>query len=221
LELKSLQKSANVIGFELIFSNPLSPASIITKHLQSWGTNTLTDKIFDTPFTYMVDGFFQINIPVYCQALEDMKKWIIKGKPSVDMYSGVGTIGLTIGGDDVTLVEINENAVNETKRNIQTLSDKITAKVVLASSENALEYINGDGTIIVDPPRAGLHKDVILKLLDKLPERIIYLSCNPVTQARDIALLSEKYGVRYHMGYNFFPRTPHIEHLVILDLKTI
>lgn len=218
-ELISLKKSANITGFEMIFSNPLSPASIITKHLQSWGINNLTDKIFDTPFTYMVDGFFQINIPVYCRALDDMKKWIIKGKPSVDMYSGVGTIGLTIGGDDVTLVEINENAVIETRRNIQSLADKITAKVILASSEDALEYIDVGSTIIVDPPRAGLHKDIVEKLLDELPERIVYLSCNPVTQARDIALLSEKYGVRYHMGYNFFPRTPHIEHLVILDIK--
>lgn len=218
-ELISLKKSANITGFEMIFSNPLSPASVITKHLQTWGTNNLTDSILDIPFIYAVDGFFQINIPVYCRALEDMKKWIVKGKPTVDLYSGVGTIGLTIGGDDVTLVEINENAVNEIKRNIQTFSNKITAKVILASSENALEYINSNSTIIVDPPRAGLHKDVALRLLDELPERIVYLSCNPVTQARDIALLSEKYGICYHRGYNFFPRTPHIEHLVILDIK--
>ncbi|MCX6728716.1 MAG: RsmD family RNA methyltransferase [Candidatus Saccharibacteria bacterium] len=218
-DLESLKESANITGFELIFSNPLSPASVITKRLQSWGADSLTDQILDIPFTYTVDGFFQINIPVYCQALQDMKRWVVKGKPTLDLYSGVGTIGLTIGGDDVTLVEINENAVNETRRNVQTLSNKITAKVILASSENALEYIKSNSTIIVDPPRAGLHKDVVLKLLDELPERIIYLSCNPVTQARDVALLSEKYGVRYHRGYNFFPRTPHIEHLVILDIR--
>ncbi len=218
-DLELLKKSANVTGFEMIFSNPLSPASIITKRLQSWGTNYLTDKILDIPFTYTVDGFFQINIPVYCQALQNMKKWIEKGKPTVDLYGGVGTIGLTIGGNDVTLVEINENAVNEAKRNIQTLSDRINAKVILASSENALEYITSDSTIIVDPPRAGLHKDVVFKLLDESPKRIVYLSCNPVTQARDVALLSEKYGICYHMGYNFFPRTPHIEHLVVLDIK--
>ena len=218
-ELESLKISANVIGFELIYSNPQSPASVITERLQSWGETSLTDTIFDIPFNYTIDGFFQINIPVYIQALIDMKKWVANGKPMVDLYSGVGTIGLTIGGDRVTLVEINENAVNETKRNIESLSNNKSAKVILSSSESALEYISADSTIIVDPPRVGLHIDVVEKLLVELPARIIYLSCNPVTQARDVALLSEKYGILYHRGYNFFPKTPHIEHLVILDLK--
>ena len=146
-----------------------------------------------------------------------MKEWIPEGKPTVDMYSGVGTIGLTIGGKDTTLVEINEYAVGEMKRNIKALG--LPAKAVLAASEDALEHITGDKTIIVDPPRAGLHMDVIWRLLDEAPARIVYLSCNPVTQARDVGLLAKKYGIRAHKGYNFFPRTPHIEHLVILDLK--
>ncbi|HEU4715477.1 MAG TPA: hypothetical protein VFS14_01470, partial [Candidatus Saccharimonadales bacterium] len=85
--------------------------------------------------------------------------------------------------------------------------------------EQVLENITAEACVIVDPPRAGLHEDVVNKLLEVTPERIIYLSCNPVTQARDVALLSEKYGIRAHRGYNFFPRTPHIEHLVVLDLK--
>lgn len=206
-------------GFELIFSNPKSPASVITKRLQAWGETTLTDTILDVPFTYAVEGFFQINLPVYEQALRDMKEWVIAGKPAVDLYSGVGTIGLTIGGADVTMVEINEHAVREMERNITALEREKTAKAILAPSETALEHINSSATIIVDPPRAGLHEDVIRKLLETKPERIIYLSCNPVTQARDVALLAETYGVRAHRGYNFFPRTPHIEHLIVLDLK--
>jgi 23S rRNA (uracil1939-C5)-methyltransferase len=56
-------------------------------------------------------------------------------------------------------------------------------------------------------------------LIEAAPARIIYLSCNPVTQSRDVALLAEKYEIKSHRGYNFFPRTPHIENLVILDLK--
>jgi 23S rRNA (uracil1939-C5)-methyltransferase len=218
-ELRSLNKAADVIGFELIYSNPQSPASVITEKLQAWGTNNLTDTIFDIPFTYTIDGFFQINVPVYCQALKDMKRWITKSKPVVDFYSGVGTIGLTIGGDDVALVEVNENAVREMKSNVIKLNRDKDVRVVLAPSEKALKYIDSKSTIIVDPPRAGLHKDVVEKMLAESPERIIYLSCNPVTQARDIMLLSEKYGIRYHMGYNFFPRTPHIEHLVVIDIK--
>jgi 23S rRNA (uracil1939-C5)-methyltransferase len=212
--------SLGVIGFELIFSNPKSPASVITKRLQAWGKTTLTDTILDVPFTYAVEGFFQINIPVYEQALRDMKEWVDAKKPTVDLYSGVGSIGLTIGGDNVTMVEINEHAVREMERNITAMDRAKTAKAILAPSETALEHITGDSTIILDPPRAGLHEDVINKLLESAPERIIYLSCNPVTQARDVARLAEKYGIRHHQGYNFFPRTPHIEHLVVLDKKS-
>jgi 23S rRNA (uracil1939-C5)-methyltransferase len=217
-ELEALKSKANIIGFELIFSNPQSPASVITERLQTWGESTLTDTILGIDFTYAVEGFFQINIPVYEQALKDMKVWV-EDKPVVDLYSGVGTIGLTIGGENVTMVEINEHAVREMKRNITALEREKAVNAILAPSEKALEYITADKTIIVDPPRAGLHEDVINKLLGTMPERIIYLSCNPVTQARDVARLAEKYGIRSHQGYNFFPRTPHIEHLIILDLK--
>ncbi|MFZ2836254.1 23S rRNA (uracil-C(5))-methyltransferase RlmCD [compost metagenome] len=208
-----------VAGFELIFSNPKSPASVITKRLQAWGETSLADTILDVPFTYAVEGFFQINLPIYEQALRDMKEWVPADKPAVDFYSGVGTIGLTIGGDNITMVEINEHAVREMERNITALQREQAAKAILAPSESALEHITGDATIIVDPPRAGLHEDVIAKLLEAAPERIVYLSCNPTTQARDVARLAETYGVRSHRGYNFFPRTPHIEHLVVLDKK--
>lgn len=201
---------------EVIFSNPKSPASVITKKLAGTGT-PLSDTILDVPFTYATEGFFQINLPVYQQALTDMKQWVVDGRQVVDLYSGVGSIGLTIGGPGVTLVELNEHAVREMERNIEEL--KIDATAVLAASEQALDYITGDKTIIVDPPRAGLHEAVIDRLLEEKPERIIYLSCNPVTQARDVARLAEVYGVKEHRGYNFFPHTPHIENLVVLDLK--
>jgi 23S rRNA (uracil1939-C5)-methyltransferase len=204
-------------GGEIIYSNPKSPASIITERLVSVGNVTLSDSVLGVPFRYATEGFFQINLPVYEQALRDMKGWIPPDKPTVDLYSGVGSIGLTIGGPGTILVELNEHAVREMKRNIADL--KADATPVLAASEQALEYISHDKTIIVDPPRAGLHSDVIKKLLETHPQRIIYLSCNPVTQARDTALLAEKYGIRSHRGYNFFPRTPHIEHLVVLDAK--
>ncbi len=204
---------------EVIYSHPNSPASIITKRLAASSDQTLSDTILDVPFRYATEGFFQINLPVYEQALGDMKTWIIEGTPVVDLYSGVGTIGLTIGGDKVTLVELNQHAVREMKRNIDELGRQASTKAVLAASEDAVEYITSDATIIIDPPRAGLHEAVIDRLLEVRPERLIYLSCNPVTQARDVARLAEVYGIRHHQGYNFFPRTPHIEHLVVLDKR--
>ena len=211
-------EALGVKGFEMIYSNPNSPASVITKRLQEWGKVSLTDTINEVPFSYATESFFQINLPVYQQALRDMKKFVDPTKPTVDLYSGVGTIGLTIGAGDVTLVEINEGAVREMKENIDRLKIK-NAQAVHAPSEKALDFISGDATIIVDPPRAGLDKSVTERLLETAPTRIIYLSCNPVTQARDVELLLAKYTVTSHQGYNFFPRTPHIENLVILDLK--
>ena len=140
-----------------------------------------------------------------------------KSSKVLDLYAGVGSIGLTIGGNAPTLVEISEHAVREMRRNIEQQGSQ--AKAVLAPSEKALENITGQEIVIVDPPRAGLHTDVIETLLEKLPPRIVYLSCNPVTQARDVELLckDQKYGIKTHRGYNFFPRTPHIENLVVLD----
>ena len=240
-------------GGEIIYSDPRSPASRITERLALFGNTTLTDTILGVPFHYACEGFFQVNIPVYEQALRDMKEWagrdcntqhsgrqlghhqkiirdprevaqIFSGvplatdQPILDFYAGVGTIGLTIGGGNVTLVEINADAVREMQRNITEL-DRTDARAVLAPSEQALDYITGKEIVIVDPPRAGLHSDVIATLLQQLPPRILYLSCNPVTQARDVALLQQNYHIVHHLGYNFFPRTPHIEHLIILDKK--
>ena len=207
-------------GGEIIYSDPKSPASRITERLNKFGDTTLSDTILGVAFNYACEGFFQVNIPVYEKALSDMKAWINCNEklPMLDLYSGVGTIGLTIGGDDVTLVEINEHAVAEMQRNIAKLN-RPNAKAILAPSEKSLEYITGEQIVIVDPPRAGLHADVTNRLLETEPPRIIYLSCNPVTQARDVSLLQEKYEIVHHQGYNFFPRTPHIEHLVVLDKK--
>ena len=240
-------------GGEIIYSDPRSPASRITQRLARFGNTTLTDTIIGVPFRYTCEGFFQVNIPVYEQALRDMKEWVSRDcntqhsgrqlghhqkiirdprevaqifsgvplaadQPILDFYAGVGTIGLTIGSGNVTLVEINTDAVREMQRNIAELG-RTDARAVLAPSEQALDYITGKEIVIVDPPRAGLHPDVIATLLQKLPSRILYLSCNPVTQARDVTLLQQSYQIAWHRGYNFFPRTPHIEHLIILDKK--
>ncbi len=91
-------------------------------------------------------------------------------------------------------------------------------KAVLAKSEEVLGYIAPDQTVILDPPRAGCDRKLIEKLNEIKPKTIIYLSCNPATQARDIKLLLENYHIRTVKTFNFFPRTPHIENLVVLSL---
>ena len=205
--------------FEIIFSNPKSPASVITKKLQALNEDKLSDQILGINFNYATESFFQINLPVYEQALRDMEQFINSQKPTLDLYAGVGSIGLTIGKQDLTLVEINKSAVSEMKRNINELRRDNNAKAILAPSEKVLDFIKKDTNLIVDPPRAGMNREVCEKILEIEPEKVIYLSCNPTTQARDVAILSKKYEIIYARGYNFFPRTPHIENLIILELK--
>lgn len=203
---------------EVIYSDPRSPASTITRRLAKIGDRILRDSILGRSFHYATEGFFQINLPVYEQALVDMKKWIDEKDPVLDLYSGVGTIGLTIGGEKPTMVELNEHAVREMKRNIAEQGSNASA--ILAASEQALDFITNEATIVVDPPRAGLHDSVTERINGVKPAKVIYLSCNPVTQARDISKLEHNYNIAYNRGYNFFPRTPHIENLVILTRKT-
>ena len=75
--------------------------------------------------------------------------------------------------------------------------------------------------IIVDPPRAGMHEDVVKVILNASPEKVVYVSCNPATQARDINILNEKYSVEKIQPVDMFPHTHHIENVVQLKLKTV
>ena len=73
--------------------------------------------------------------------------------------------------------------------------------------------------IITDPPRAGMHPDVIAKILEVAAPKIVYVSCNPATQARDIAMMEEKYKVTSVQPVDMFPHTHHVENIALLELK--
>lgn len=201
-------------GLKVFHSNPRSPASVATKLLRTIGDIKLSDMLLGTKIEYDVVGFFQVNLPVFELALKQIDYLTVGVNNKIDMYSGVGTIGIPIGGT-ATLVE--QDSANVEMARINVGSQQID--VVQASSEKALEYIVAGSCLIVDPPRSGLHKEVVAKILEQKPKLICYLSCNPSTQARDCAVLLETYKIRTFVGYNFFPRTPHIETLVVLELK--
>ncbi len=178
--------------------------------------DNLEDSILGHTYSYSPNGFFQINLPVYEMALLEMKKYITTDSV-LDLYSGVGTIGLSIARDkDLTLVECNGFAYEEMKKNAQVDEDEKIPQTVLSNSEDALEYIQAEQTVILDPPRAGCDKKLIEKLIEIHPKKIIYLSCNPATQARDVKMLLDAYKIEAVKTFNFFPRTPHIENLVVL-----
>ena len=200
----------------------------------------LTDKILSYTYSYSPNGFFQINLPVYEIALQEIKKHINTDKV-LDLYAGVGTIGLSTARDKLlTLVEVDKATFKELKNNCNKVfssgirsydederarpvttgaSDAPRRKypiAILSKSEEVLNYIEPDQTIILDPPRAGCDQKLINKLLEVKPKTIIYLSCNPATQARDLEALLNHYQIKTIKTYNFFPHTPHIENLVVL-----
>jgi tRNA/tmRNA/rRNA uracil-C5-methylase (TrmA/RlmC/RlmD family) len=197
--------------------------------------NNLKDQILGKTYSYSPNGFFQINLPVYELALKEIKNHI-HTKSVLDLYSGVGTIGLSVARDlKLTLVESNPDAYKELVKNCRlampiigkhyeikkteayTALESKRLHAYLMKSEDALDLIKENHTVIVDPPRAGCDQKLTEKLNGTNLKTIIYLSCNPITQARDIKALLSSYKIAEVQTYNFFPKTPHIENLVVLE----
>lgn len=207
-----------VQGMRVYYSNPKSPASVATELLSEQGDCRLSDELLrGTKLTYDADSFFQVNLPIFRKALQKIADHNQGAEQLVDMYAGVGSIGLSVASKAVQLVELDPATAAMARNNAA--QSKLVAEVIETSTEKALEYIVADRPIILDPPRAGLHDKVTERLLEVMPPRVSYLSCNPATQARDLAALQEKYDIIYFEGFNFFPHTPHIETLAILEPK--
>ncbi len=203
----------NTEVFRVYYSNPKSPASVPTKLLYSTKQSKLKDQLLNREFTYSPEGFFQVNLDPYMQALEDVRTHTA-GEHIVDLYAGVGSIGMSLDFKSLKSIELEGASSEQAKLNSGGQSN---IEVIQAKSEDSLDYIKPDQTLIVDPPRAGLHKDVLKKIGEAAPPKLIYLSCNPATQVRDIAYLTDYgYAADFARGYNFFPSTPHIESLVVL-----
>ena len=203
-------------GLRVYHSNPKSPASVPTKLLYELGDPLLQDELLGQAFKYDVDSFFQVNVPVFERALMRIKEQC--SEPAItDMYAGVGTIGLSVASSAVDLVELDPATARMAE--VNAAASGLDTSIIETSSEKALEYIVADKPVIFDPPRAGLHDKVVDRVLDVLPPKVVYLSCNPATQARDLAKLQSVYIIELFEVYNFFPRTPHIETLAVLILK--
>jgi 23S rRNA (uracil1939-C5)-methyltransferase len=191
---------------------------VITKELWVLGDIKLNDQILENEIWYDVNSFFQLNVPVFEEALKDVKRELKSGLKIVDFYGGVGSIGISVAGENsLEIIELDEHSAKMAKENILNLN-LVEARVSHESAEGSLEKTVHNSVLIVDPPRAGLHKKVVQKITEFRPQQLIYLSCNPVTQARDLKEIIEAgYKIKFAQGYNFFPRTPHIESLIILE----
>ena len=180
-------------GFTVYYSNHKSPASVADKLLYQEGECELEEIIDGVILRYGLLSFFQINIPIFEKALEAIHAEIPEGMDVIDFYSGVGSISLPIADrfKSVTLVDSNKESIEFAKKNITENNIK-NAEAICLPAEKITEIITSDKIILVDPPRSGMHSAVVDKLLEELPSKIIYLSCNPVSQAIDLERLQEK-----------------------------
>lgn len=142
-----------------------------------------------------------------------------------DLYTGTGTIANFVAhqAKKVVGVEYVPAAIEDAKVNSEL--NKISNTVFYAGDMKDVlsnEFINENGkpdVIITDPPRAGMHEDVTKKILEIEPDRIVYVSCNPSTQARDLQLLDSKYKVTKVQPVDMFPQTHHVENVVLLEKR--
>ena len=180
----------------------------------------LINQIGNKKFYLKNDGFFQINnditFKIYCKIKEYAN---LSGKEVVlDLYCGSGTIGIFLSDSckKVIGVEINKYSIECANLN-KILNNSNNLEFILSDVNNLDIDINPD-IVIVDPPRNGLCKEVINKLNDFKAEKIIYVSCNPMTLARDLKILQEKYIIKEITPFDMFPNTYHVECVCLLKL---
>jgi len=210
---QKLELPKELKGLRVYHSNPKSPASVTTQLLYELGEPLLQDELLGKQFTYDVDSFFQVNIPVFELALARISEHCSESFIT-DMYAGVGSIGLSVASKSVDLVELDPATAK--MAGLNAAASSLKTQVIETSTEKALDFITTDKPVIFDPPRAGLHDKVVERVLEAKPSKVIYLSCNPATQARDLGKLQTSYKIEFFEVYNFFPQTPHIETLAVL-----
>jgi 23S rRNA (uracil1939-C5)-methyltransferase len=208
----------NITGMRVFFSNPRSPAAVADELLEGTGTEILVEEVFGKTFHYSDRSFFQVNIPLYERVLTDMRAFLDEPTCVYDMYAGVGTIGICAGAPRTVFVESDPDCLGFLRENCER-NGAGDVEVLAAPAEKIVDCIPAPATVILDPPRAGIHPRVLTRLLNSRPRRVIYLSCNPQTQAHDLRILGEVYQLVHFSGYNFFPRTPRIETLAVLDRR--
>ncbi len=142
-----------------------------------------------------------------------------------DLYTGTGTIACFVARDcrHVVGIEYVPEAIEDAKVNAS-INGLDNTEFYAGDMKNVLtaDFIAGHGrpdVMIVDPPRAGMHEDVVKVIMEASPRRIVYVSCNPATQARDLALLDPMYKVEAIQPVDMFPHTAHVENVVKLTLR--
>ena len=191
------------------------------------GKGYLTEFLGEFKFIISPKSFFQTNTKQAEQLYRITKDFAgLTGNEVVyDLYCGTGSIGIFIskGAKKIIGVDVTEDAIEDARQNAALNNighaEFFTGDVIKVCDEAFFNLHGHPDVIITDPPRAGMHEKLVLKLLQMAAPKIVYVSCNTATQARDINLLSEKYTVEKIQPVDMFPHTHHIECVVLLKLK--
>lgn len=197
------------------------------KTISLWGKDTITDRLGEFQFEISARSFFQVNTAqaeiLYNKAVEYAG---LSGRETViDAYCGTGTISLFLAKKALKVygIEIVEPAIQDAKRNASNNGVKnaefIAGDAVEIMPQMIQRGIHPD-TIVVDPPRAGCDRQVLEAFVHMEPKRIVYVSCNPASLARDLAVLAEyDYDTREIQPVDMFPQTFHVESVALIERK--
>lgn len=190
------------------------------------GKNHIIEQLGNVRYKISTKSFFQTNSKQAKRLYDIVKDFgnFTKDDLVYDLYCGTGSIALYIANDCKKVVGIEQIPDAIVDANYNAELNKIDNCIFHAGTcEDILkeEFIATHSTpdiVVVDPPRAGLHEKVVNVLLEAAPKKIVYVSCNPATQARDVLLFSERYQVTKCQPVDMFPHTFHIENVVLLEL---
>ncbi len=192
-----------------------------------FGNGYIIEALEDFRFKISPKSFFQTNTKQAEQLYSITRDFAeLNGSQTVyDLYCGTGSIGIFVSkqAKKIIGVEVVEDAIKDAHENavlngIEHASF-FCGDVIKICDDAFFEAHGKPDVVITDPPRAGMHEKLVLKLLDMAAPVIVYVSCNPATQARDLALLDEKYTVEKIQPVDMFPHTLHIENVVQLKLR--
>ena len=185
------------------------------------GDKCLVDKLGDYSFFVSPDSFFQVNHEQTVNLYNQVKLYLGNNNGKImDLYCGTGSIGIYVSKccQRVEGIELNSSSVADAKENIK-LNNLDNVFVTKGDVSKVLRADEQYDAVIVDPPRSGLDKRTKKILLEMLVPKVIYISCDPMTLARDLNDLKEKYNVVDMTLFDMFPNTYHVESVVLLELK--
>ncbi len=179
------------------------------------GSDIISDKIAGFEFKISANSFFQTNTRGAAPLFKIVEKYAgLTGTETVlDLYSGTGTIPILLSehSKTVTGIEIIETAVADAEKNCR-LNGISNCRFIMGDIRKCLSQITQrPDVLIIDPPRAGMHKDVVKQVLELGAGRMVYVSCNPTTMARDLQMMQESYRLEEVQPVDMFPHTYHVE----------